>query len=93
MCPIQTVCLPIQVSPDQATTVSAISAKDEESFIEGDTHTDTTCIGDGSLELYDHLCHVNVQSYDPALRSAEHRTIGVALAFGHPFTGRRYHMI
>ena len=23
----------------------------------------------------------------------EHRTIGAALAFGHPFTGRRYHMI
>ena len=61
--------------------------------MEGDTHADITFLGDGDLELYDHCCPVGIQTYDPNLGVRTHRTIGAAVAFGHPFTGRRYHMI
>ena len=61
--------------------------------MEGDTHADTTCLGDGALELCDHCCPVGVQTYDQNLGVRTHRTIGGAVGFCHPFSGRRYHMI
>ena len=85
--------MPAQVCPSRVTNISAIAAKDKESRMKGNTHADTTFIGAGALELYDHCCPVGVQTYDLNLGVRNHRTIGTALAFGHPFTGRRYHMI
>ena len=61
--------------------------------MEGDRHADTTCLGAGALELYDHLCPVNAERYNHTQGAIQLRTIGGALAFGHPFTSQRYHMV
>ena len=47
----------------------------------------------GTLELSDHEQPVNVQGYDPALGVKQYRTISGALAFIHPYSGIRYHLV
>ena len=50
--PVRTVRIPARVCSPHVTTVPAVvavAAKDKESCMEGDTHTDTICIGAGAL--------------------------------------------
>ena len=43
--------------------------------------------------LFDYDCPVNVQGYDPTLGVKECYTISGTLAYTHPFTGIRYHLV
>ena len=43
--------------------------------------------------MLDHEQPVNVQGYDPALGLKRYRTISGALAYIHPHSGKRYHVV
>ena len=73
--------------------VASVGTNGNESTLELDSHADTSCLGGGALELFDHESPVNVQGYDPALGAKQFRTITGAMAFTHPYTGRRYHIV
>ena len=73
--------------------VSSVGVKDNETTLEADSHADTFVLGGGTLELLDHEQPVNVQGYDPALGVKQYRTISGALAFIHPYSGIRYHLV
>ena len=49
--------------------LSLIAYKDSETTLESGTHADTCCLGEGALEILDHLEPVNVQCYDSTLGS------------------------
>ena len=74
-------------------TVSAIATNDNKKTLESDLHADTTCLGGGTLKLFDYDYPVNVQGYVPALGAKECRTINGALSYIHPFTGVQYHLV
>ena len=64
-----------------------------ETTLEVDSHADTTCLGAGALKLFDFNCPVRVQGYGESLGTREFQTISGAVAFVHPYTGRRYHLV
>ena len=73
--------------------ISSIGVKYNENTLESDSHADTFVIGGGTLEILDHEQPVNVQGYDAALGVKQYRTISGALAFIHPCTLKRYHVV
>ena len=48
---------------------------------------------EGSLNIFDYGQPVNVQQYNPALGAKQFSTVSGGLAYTHPFTGLRYHLI
>ena len=62
-------------------------------MLEADSHTDTTCLGGGVLNIYDYNFPFNVQGYDPSLGTKQYITISGALAYVNPFTGLKYRLI
>ena len=50
-------------------------------------------LGGVTLEILDHEQPVNLQGYDAALGVKQYRTIRGALAFIHPYTLKRYHVV
>ena len=52
--------------------LSTIAFKDSKTTLESDTHADTCCLGEGTLEMLDHQESVNVQGYDPTLGSKQY---------------------
>ena len=76
-----------------STIVSQVACKVDETTLEADSHADTTCLGRGALVLFDYDQPVNVQGYDPSLGAKQFRTVSGGLAYTHPFTGMRYHLI
>ena len=73
--------------------VARVSSEANDSTMEADSHADTFCLGADALKIFDYNTPVNVQGYDPALGAREYRTISGALAYVHPHTGRRYHLV
>jgi hypothetical protein len=73
--------------------VSQIACNANETTLEADSHADTTCLGRGALKLFDYNVPVNVQGYDPSLGAKQFNTVSGALAYIHPFSGTRYHLI
>ena len=61
--------------------------------MESDTHADTFVLGGGTLELADYMSPVNVQGYDPTLGVKQYRIISGAIAYTHPYSGQRYHLV
>ena len=49
--------------------------------------------GGGTLKLFSYDFPVNVQGYESTLGVKEYRNISGALAYTHPFTGIRYHLV
>ena len=47
--------------------VSTVATNSNKTTLEADSHADTTCVGGGTLKLFDYDCPVNVQGYDPTL--------------------------
>ena len=68
-------------------TVSTVANNSNETTLEADSHANTTCIGGGTLKLFDYDCPVNVQGYETTLVVKEYCTISGALDYTHPFTG------
>ena len=73
--------------------LSAIGANSNETFLEADSHADTTCLGGGALKILDFNTPVNVHGYDASLGSKKYRVISGGVAYVHPFSGLRYHLI
>ena len=73
--------------------VSAVARNGNESTLEADSHADTTCLGAGTLKLFDYESPVNVQGYDPALGAKEYQIISGAFSYTQPHTLRTYHVI
>ena len=88
MCATRTVC----ICPSSA-NVSTVATNSNNTTLEANSHTDTTCLRGGNLKLFDYDCPVNIQGYDPTLGVKVYRTISGALAYTHPFTGIRYHLV
>ena len=65
--------------------MSQVTCKVDETTLEADSHTDTTCLGRGALVLIDYGQPVNVQGYDPALGGKQFCTVPSGLAYTHPF--------
>ena len=76
-----------------STVVSQVACKVDKTIPENDSHADTTCLERGALVLFDYNCPVNVQGYDPILGAEQYQTVSDGLAYTHPFTGLRYHLI
>ena len=53
--------------------LSAIGTNTNGNLLEADSHTDTTCLGDGALKLMDFNTPANVHGYDVSLGSKEYR--------------------
>ena len=77
----------------RGSNLSAVGTNTNETLLEADSHADTTCLGGGALKIMDFNTPVNVHGYDPSLGSKEYRTISGGLAYLHPFSGLRYHLI
>ena len=73
--------------------VGAVETNSNETTFEADSHADTTCLGRGTLKIFDYDTPVNVQGYDPALGSKEYRIISGVLGYIHPHTGTKYHLV
>ena len=77
----------------RASYLSEIGTNTNESFLEADSHADTTCLGVGALKLLDFETPVNVHGYDSNLGSKTYRVISGGVAYQHPYSGLRYHLI
>ena len=73
--------------------VARVTSDATDLTMEADSHADTFCLGADGLKIFDNNTPANVQGYDPALGAREYRTISGALAYVHPHTGRRYHLV
>ena len=73
--------------------LSAVGANSNETLLEADSHADTTCLGGGALKILDFNTPVNVHGYDASLGSKQYRVISGGVAYEHPFSGLRYHLI
>ena len=73
--------------------VGKVESNSRGDTFELDSHADTTCLGGGALKLFDYNCPVNVHGYDAALGMRQYQTISGAVAYDHPHTGQRYHII
>ena len=49
--------------------LSAVGSNTNGTFLEADSHADTTCLGGGALKILDFNTPVNVHGYDPSLGS------------------------
>ena len=49
--------------------------------------------GGGVIKIYDYICTINFQVYDPSLGAKQYSTISGDLAYVNPFTGLKYHLI
>ena len=77
----------------RTTNVSSVGLMDNDTTLESDSHADTCVLGGGTLEILDHEQPVNIQGYDPALGVQQYRTITGVLAYVHPYSGQRYHLV
>ena len=66
--------------------MSTVATNSNELTLEADSHADTTCLGGGTLTLFDYDFPVNVQGYDSTLGVKEYLTISGALSYTQPFT-------
>ena len=73
--------------------LSIIGTNTNETPFEADSHADTTCLGGSALKILDFNTPVNVHGYDPSLGSKQYRVITGGVAYTHPFSGLRYHLI
>ena len=73
--------------------ISAIGTNSNETTFEADSHADTTCLGRGTLKIFDYDTPVNVMGYDPSMGSTQYSIISGALGYVHPFTGIKYHLV
>ena len=73
--------------------LSSIGTNLTETTLEADSHADTNVLGRGALEIYDYECPVNVQGYDPSLGTRQYRTISGVVAYTHPYSGTKYHLV
>ena len=73
--------------------LSAIGANSNGTFLEVDSHANTTCLGGGALKILDFNTPVNVHGYHASLSSRQYRVISGEVAYVHPFSGLRYHLI
>ena len=73
--------------------MSQVACKIDKTTLETDSHAETLCLGRGSLVLYDYDQPVNVQRYDLTLGAKKYSTVSGSLAYSHPFTGSRYHLL
>ena len=75
------------------TYLSIVGSNSNETPLEADSHADTTCLGGGALKILDFNTPVNVHGYDPSLGSKQYSVITGGVAYEHPFSGLRYHLI
>ena len=73
--------------------VSGVECNSKEPIFEVGSRADTTCMGGGTLKIYDFDCLVNVQGYDSALGVKQFQIISGVVGYTHPFTGRKYHLV
>ena len=73
--------------------VSRIECNSKEHTFEVGSHADTTCLGSGTIQIYNFDCPVNVHWYDSAMGVKQFQTISGVVGYIHPFTGRKYHVV
>ena len=64
-----------------------------ETLLGADSHADTRCLGGSALEILDFDTPMNVSGHDLSLGSKSYRLITGAVAYQHPYSGVRYHLI
>ena len=73
---------------------SAVGSDTNGTFLEADSHADTTCLGlcrRRCSQDYDNP--VNVHGYDPSLGPKQYSVISGGVAYVHSHSGLRYHLI
>ena len=73
----------------------AVGSDTNGTFLEADSHADTTGLGlgGGALKILDYDNPVNVHGYDPSLGPKQYSVIFGGVAYVHSHSGLRYHFL
>ena len=72
---------------------SSTTLQNNESWMELDTHTDTTVLGKSGLLIQDFNNNVSVLGWNASVGSTECPTVTGVVAYDHPFTGITYMLV
>ena len=70
-----------------------VATNELETYLQLDSHADTSCLGGEALVLKYYMTPVNVQGYDPALGTRSYYTISGSVCYDYPLSGKIYHIV
>ena len=73
--------------------IVALTSLQLESWMELDTHADTTVLGKSCLVIHDFNKTVSVSGWDASVGSTECLTVSGVVAYDHPYTGITYMLV